>query len=440
MKTSRIKHLAQYPLVRILIVVVATVALLLFIDRQCWWWAGISLVGLCLGIGWLLQLFGTHTRKVIFLLEALENNDNAFRFAEDEGIPTHKTINKLMNRVAKVLYDAKSETIQQEKYYELILSCINTGIVVLNDDGYVYQKNQEALRLLGLNVFTHVRQLSKIDAALMEKTAAISAGENLQILFNNERGTVNLSVRASHITIRGEHLRILALSDINNELDEKEIDSWIRLTRVLTHEIMNSVTPITSLSDTLLTVSDNADEIKKGLQTISSTGKGLLAFVESYRKFTRLPTPQPSLFYLKTFLERMVSLAKHHDKQGSITFKTTITPPDLILYADENLMTQVMTNLLINAIQAIDHQPAALIEVSAHCNSHDEIFIDVSNNGAQIPPDVAEQIFIPFFTTREGGSGIGLSLSRQIMRLSGGSLALVPAQAGYNTTFRLKFR
>lgn len=438
-----IKHILEYPFIRILTVILVTVSFMLLIYIENWLWVCISFVVLCWSISWLLRLYTNQTRKVIFLLEALENNDSGLRFTEDEGNWSNKTINRLINKVAKVLYDAKSETIQQEKYYELILSCINTGIVVLNDFGHVYQKNEEALRLLGLNIFTHVRQLNKIDASLMEKISSVNAGDNLQILFNNERGTVNLSVRTSDITIKGEHLRILALNDINNELDEKEIDSWIRLTRVLTHEIMNSVTPITSLSDTLLSIANDADEeFKNGLQTIRSTGKGLLAFVESYRKFTRIPTPEPSLFYLKTFIERMVELAKHQNACNNIVFHTNITPPDLILYADENLISQVMINLLKNAVQAINNHDKGIIEISAFCNTKDEIFIDVSNNGPQIPQEVAEQIFVPFFTTKKEGSGIGLSLSRQIMRLSGGNLNLISTgnQPDLNTTFRLRFK
>lgn len=337
-----------------------------------------------------------------------------------------------------LLYNVKSETAQQEKYYELILDCINTGVLVLNDNGAIYQKNNEALRLLGLNVLTHIRQLSKVDVTLMQKVEFCRTGEKLQITFNNERGTVNLSIRVSDITIRKEHLRILALSDINSELDEKEIDSWIRLTRVLTHEIMNSVTPITSLSDTLLSLSDTHDEeIRSGLQTISTTGKGLLAFVESYRRFTRIPTPEPSLFYVKAFIDRMVELARHQNTCKNITFHTDISPADLIVYADENLISQVVINLLKNAIQAIGTQADGKIEISARCNDSEEILIEIKNNGPVIPPEIADHIFIPFFTTKEGGSGIGLSISRQIMRLSGGSITLLP---GKETKFVLKFK
>ncbi|MCM0295759.1 GHKL domain-containing protein [Bacteroides fragilis] len=410
----------------------------LFYSNRDFVWMILSLCFLIFSIWWQLSLYRIHTKRVLFMIDALENNDNAIHFPEEKNTPETRDINRALNRVGHILYNVKSETAQQEKYYELILDCINTGVLVLNDNGAIYQKNNEALRLLGLNVLTHIRQLSKVDVTLMQKVEFCRTGEKLQITFNNERGTVNLSIRVSDITIRKEHLRILALSDINSELDEKEIDSWIRLTRVLTHEIMNSVTPITSLSDTLLSLSDTHDEeIRSGLQTISTTGKGLLAFVESYRRFTRIPTPEPSLFYVKAFIDRMVELARHQNTCKNITFHTDISPADLIVYADENLISQVVINLLKNAIQAIGTQADGKIEISARCNDSEEILIEIKNNGPVIPPEIADHIFIPFFTTKEGGSGIGLSISRQIMRLSGGSITLLP---GKETKFVLKFK
>lgn len=406
---------------------------------QSYLWFGVSICLLILSIIWQIRLYRSHVKQVLFMIDALENNDNSFRFPVEKGSLVSKQINSALNRVGQILYNVKAQTAQQEKYYELILDFVSTGLIVLNDNGAVYQKNKEALRLLGLNVFTHVRQLSKVDAVLLEKVENCRAGDKLQVMFHNERGTINLSIRVSDINVHDEHLRILALSDINVELDEKEIDSWIRLTRVLTHEIMNSVTPITSLSDTLLSiVKDTDEEISHGLQTISTTGKGLLSFVESYREFTRIPTPEPSLFYIKAFIERMIELARHQNPCEHITFRTEIVPADLILYADENLISQVVINLLKNAIQAIGNQPDGKINIHAYCNEAEEVWIEIKNNGPVIPAEIAEHIFIPFFTTKEGGSGIGLSISRQIMRLSGGSLILL--QDDKETRFILKFK
>ena len=280
----------------------AITAALSYADRD-FIWMGLSLCLLLFSIWWQLSLYRIHTKRVLFMIDALENNDSAIHFPEEQIMPETREVNRALNRVGRILYNVKSETVQQEKYYELIMDCINTGVLVLNENGAVYQKNNEALRLLGLNVFTHIRQLNKVDIQLMKKIEFCRPGDKIQTIFNNEPGTINLSIRVSGITVREEQLRILAFNDINSELDEKEIDSWIRLTRVLTHEIMNSVTPITSLSETLLSLADTRDEeIRRGLQTISTTGKGLLSFVESYRRFTRIPPPEPSLFYVKAFI------------------------------------------------------------------------------------------------------------------------------------------
>ena len=423
-----------------------------------WWHAGgnprawlIAAIGCTLllpgALYRLWKLYRHSQQRLLFLIQAFENNDSTVHYSETEGNSEVREMNRALNLLNVLKNEVKRNIVQKEKYYELIMDCISSGVLVLNDNRAVYQKNREALRLLGLNVLTHLAQLKQVDVHLAQLLANCRTGDKLHTTFNNERGTVSLSIRVSDILINNEHLRILALNDINSELNEKEIDSWIRLTRVLTHEIMNAVTPITSLSDTLLAMQTDNEEMRNGLQTISTTGKGLLTFVESYRKFTRIPTPAPSLFYVKEFVERMVKLARHQHPNTTVRFHIDIAPDDLILYADESLVGQVLTNLLKNAIQAIeaDETLAAsaaaggkpgIIGIKAYCNETEAVLIEVSNNGLPIAPDVAEHIFIPFFTTKENGSGIGLSISRQIMRLSGGSLTLLP---GPNTTFVLTF-
>lgn len=410
------------------------------ITRQ-WGWFVFILIGWLYAIRLMSALYKRNAQKVAFMFDAIDNSDYAFQYATRGRSSNDKLVSASLNRITQILFQAKAEAIQKEKYYELIMNSVNTGIIVLDDTGNIYQTNNEALRLLGLSVFTHVKQLSRIDDSLQTIIANIRPGDKHQISFVNERGTVNLSIRVSEMTLQEKHVRILAINDINSELDDKEIDSWIRLTRVLTHEIMNSVTPITSLSDTLLSIHEDADsEIRNGLEVISTTGKSLISFVESYRKFTHIPTPEPSLFYVQKFAERMVNLARHHNNFPNITINIGIEPADLIVYADENLITQVVLNLLKNAMQAIgSEQPDGCIELKAYCNPDESVVIEVSNNGPTIPPEEAEHIFVPFFTTKEGGSGIGLSISRQIMRLSGGSIALKSNPAIKKTTFILTF-
>lgn len=387
------------------------------------------------------KLYFLNTQKIAFMFDAINNNDYAFKYATEGHSLDDQLVSDSLNRITQILFQAKAEAIQREKYYELIMNSVKTGIIVIDDNGNIYQCNNGALRLLGISIFTHVKQLGKIDERLEELISTIQPGDKEQISFSNERGKVNLSLRVSEMQLKERHVRIIALNDINNEMDEKEIDSWIRLTRVLTHEIMNSITPITSLSGTLLSLHKQMDEdIRDGLEVISSTGKGLISFVESYRKFTHIPTPQPSLFYVNRFAERMVQLARFHNPCPNIDIKVDIQPDDLILYADENLISQVVLNLLKNAMQAIGTEQAdAWILFKAYSNEEENVIIEISNNGPLIPIEEAEHIFVPFFTTKEKGSGIGLSISRQIMRLSGGSLELKVTPSTRYTTFMLTF-
>lgn len=436
-----LKGLLQNFFLCLFLFTVCTITATHFVYQENWFEFSLGLTGALYFLWRLLKLERRNAQKVAFMFDAIDNSDYAFQYATRGHSSNDKLVNASLNRITRILFEAKADAIQKEKYYELIMNSVNTGIIVLDDTGVIFQTNNEALRLLGLSVFTHIHQLGRIDEGLEQQISAIQPGNKYQISFSNERGVVHLSIRVSEMTLQAKHVRILAINDINSELDDKEIDSWIRLTRVLTHEIMNSITPITSLSDTLLSIHTDAnDEIRNGLEVISTTGKSLISFVESYRKFTHIPTPEPSLFYVLKFVERMAQLARHHNHYPNIEIKIEVQPDDLIVYADENMISQVVLNLLKNAMQAIGLEQAdGLIEIKAYCNEEEAVLIEISNNGPVIPPEEAEHIFIPFFTTKEGGSGIGLSISRQIMRLSGGSITLKSLPASKRTVFTLTF-
>lgn len=425
---------------RLIVLAALVAASTVFVMQHRWIAATTSLLSVAFAFGWSVQLYRRNLRKVSFMFDAVDNNDYAFHYATARHATEERIINESLNRILQILLQAKADAKEREKYYEMIMNSVNTGIVVINEKGFVLQQNSESLRLLGLPVFTHIRQLERIDEKLAERFTDLQPGEKYHLSFRNERGAVNLSIRVSETVLKGERVKLIAMNDIHGEMEDKEVDTWIRLTRVLTHEIMNSVTPITSISSTLLSRHDEMkEELRNGLELISDTGKGLISFVESYRRFTHIPTPQPTLFYVGRFIERMTQLASHHHA-SHIAIQTDIRPDDLILYADEDLIGQVVLNLLKNAIQAIgpDH-PDGQIMVRASCNSNESIVIEISNNGPAIPPEEAEHIFTPFFTTKEGGSGIGLSVARQIMRLSGGSISLKSNAPNHRTTFVLLF-
>ncbi len=380
-------------------------------------------------------------RKLTYLFDSIENGDYAFKFTEYDGSFSDNMLNMSLNRIKDILVHARMETIQREKYYAEILDRVGTGVLVINAKGNVYQINRSALRMFGLPVVTHVNQLSVIDRTVSRTILALKSGEKQQLSFSTERGVSNLSVDASEMIVRDTPLRIIAMNDVHEELDEKENESWIRLIRILTHEIMNSVAPITSISDSLLSEKELIPaSAREGIEVIRTTSRGLVRFVESYRQLTRIPAPNCRPFYLRPFLERMRTLALQGQEESvPVSIEIDVEPADLLLYADEDQIGQVVLNLLKNALQALSGEGQGEIRIEAREAERGAIVVDVSDNGKGMPAEVAENVFVPFFTTKQDGSGIGLSLSRQIMRLHGGSLILKSTRPE-GTVFRLTFQ
>ena len=395
----------------------------------------------------LYRHYRRNIKKVTFLFDAIDNGDFSFSFPTEKRFKEDKILHQSLNRIKLFLQHTREEQMDREKYYEQILNAVDTGILVVDGHDNILQHNQAALRLLDTDVLTHMNQ---VKGKLKDE---------------------HLAKHETQAMLKDKHVRIIALSDVSHELSNQEVDSWIKLIRVLTHEIMNTITPVTSLSETLLTRVTEDKDLKQGLETIHKTGTELLAFVNNYRRFTHVPQPQPALFYVEPFLERMALLCNHE-------VEIEVSPKELLVYADESLLSHVVTNLLKNAVEAFkekgisaernkqdgneqgrnkqdgneqgrnkqecrsaDLQSAAskkaFIRLKAYANVQESIIIDVSNNAGLIPEDVASHIFIPFFTTKPEGSGIGLSLSRQIMRVSGGSLSLHQDKAQGITTFRI---
>ena len=428
------KYLNTFPARLAIVLLMAGICAWLINERN-WLWLFVALPTLGWSIWAFYRLYTYHTRKVAFLLDAIENNDPAVHFYEQVADKDSSQVNVMLNRIARMLQTIKLETMEREKYYELILDFVETGIVVLDDKGVVFQHNRKALELLGLDVFTHVKQLGRVSEEVEKVFREIMPGQRMKVEYTNERGKLTPYFRASSITIQEKPYRIIAMDDISHELDEREIDSWIRLVRVLTHEMMNSLTPVTSLSEMLLSLpgAQKDEELRQGLETIHTTGQGLVNFVMSYRKLTRLPSPEPTLIDVRPFLERMVQLAKHQHPLSRVRITLENVQEDLMTFADESMMTQVMTNLLKNAMHAIGEAPNGEIRLRAYCDAQDVVRIEVANNGPKITPEIAEQMFVPFFTTKEDGSGIGLSLSKQMMRLQGGNVSLLPYRDEWTT-------
>lgn len=389
-----------------------------------------------LSIWRLIAAYRDSIRRVTFMLNAIENDDFTIRFYEKEQQTDNRLLNITLNRIRNIMFATKLRIEERERYYELIMECARTGLVILNDAGSVYQANDEALRLLGLPRMTHIIQLRSLAPELCRTLDGIREGDRRHVTIVNETGEMHLSLSCSEVTLDKRRLRIISMSDINAELQEKEAESWSKLTRILTHEIMNSLAPITSLSDTLLQLEPNPDsDMAHGLDTISTTGKRLLQFVDSFRRFTRIPAPQKMPLELRSLVGQAVLLTGAH---GTPRIEVRIDPDDTMIYADEGLVSQVLVNLLKNAREAVGDRPDGLIGIASRIDAQENVVVEVSDNGPAIPPEAVEHIFTPFFTTKEEGSGIGLSVSRRIMQLHEGSLRLTSNREG-RVTFTLLF-
>ena len=363
---------------------------------------------------WLWRKRRKDEKKTRFLLEAIDNGDYNFRFSQESKNKNDRQMNTYLNKIRDILSHAREEQIEKERFYEYILDSVDTGILLIDEEhGYVRQCNQAARKMLKRTSITYVKQIE----------------DNLR----------RFSTRHSYTILKGKRMLIIGFNDIHGELVNQEIDAWIKLIRVLTHEIMNTITPIISLSTTLLPQSKG--EMKEGLTVINKTSRELISFVENYRKFTHVPQPQPKIFYLKAFLNRQIQLCAtmlSTETDADEIIRLNVRPEKLMVYADETLIARVISNLLKNALEATYNKQRKEIVINAFSDENENVIIDITDNGEKIDPEIAAHVFVPFFTTKRTGNGIGLPLSRQIMRANNGMLELADNDSG-KVTFRLTF-
>ena len=370
-------------------------------------------------------------RKVDYMLDALEDKELNFRFNEQVFIG--RGFNKTLNRLRTIFDKERREINDQERYYGEMLDHVQTGVMVV-DDGMVLYCNRMASLLLGISTISHIRQLNNISPELYNAFRDVSPDNEQRVSFYTERGELRLAVIASETEIHGKSMKIIAFNDISSDMAENEELAWSRLIRVLTHEIMNTVTPIASLSETLSSDISSPD-LQSGLETIASSSRGLIKFVDTYRTLTRVATPVKQAFMLKELVERVINLSAKQIAEANVDCRYIEKSNDILLYADEGQISQILINLIRNAIQA----GATTIDIVGTIETFDAVRIDVVNNGRPISKESQSQIFIPFFSTKPDGTGIGLSLSRQIMRLHNGSIRLLRSD-DRQTIFSLLFK
>ncbi|MBI3110449.1 MAG: GHKL domain-containing protein [Ignavibacteriales bacterium] len=347
---------------------------------------------------------------------------------------------------------ARAEKEEHHQYLQTVVQHIGVGLIAFKPDGEVELINTAAKRLLGINHLKSIRSLEHSNKPLVETLFRLKSGEKGQLKSEVNGELIQFAIYATEFRMREQQYTLVSIQNIRSELEEKEMEAWQKLIRVLTHEIMNSITPISSLASTVNDLlkpvanggdatqlsPESVDDIRGAVQTIEKRSEGLLHFVDAYRNLTRIPKPKFSIFRVSELFAQVEQLMRVQIPEKPVRFTTRVEPESLEVTADSELIEQVLINLLLNAIHAVQGQPNAEIRLTAHLDERGRLSIAVSDNGPGITEEAREKIFIPFFTTKPEGSGIGLSLSKEIMRLHRGTIQ-VSSKPGVETTFRLVF-
>lgn len=391
-------------------------------------------------------------RKLTVFLESIRHSDFVSSFSDHGLGKSFDDLNIAFNEVINEFKKARAAKEEHYNYLQTVVQHVSIAIIVFRKDGKVDMINNAFKRIFRLNNLRYIHELSSIDKNLAEILLHINAGESDLIKVFNEDELLQLAVRATEFRMRGEDFVLVSLQNIHNELEAKEMDSWQKLIRVLTHEIMNSITPIVSLSSTVKGLLIDEEEVKlrddidqddvesarSGLNTIERRSQGLLNFVEIYRNLTRIPKPNFRYFSVRELFDRIETLLQPKIEDRQIDCKCKTIPSQLMLTADPDLIEQVLINLVINSIHAVQDVEKPMIRVLATTTVNHHVNISVTDNGYGIKPDNIEKIFVPFFTSKKEGSGIGLSLSREIMRLHKGNIT-VRSKPDVETVFTLHF-
>lgn len=355
--------------------------------------------------------------KIDFMSDALDSGESAFRYSEDYW--SDRRLNRSLNRLRSIFEAEKSDIRERERYFGIMLDHVQSGVIVIDGDKIDYS-NVIARGFLGMSDISSLRQIERISPELANAFRSASETES-RASFVSERGTVQFSISACTARLHGKDVNIVTFNDITREMENNESESWTRLIRVLTHEIMNTVTPIASLSSALSQNLDayDTEDVRSALGTISSSSEGLISFVQSYRSLTHIAAPVRKAFYLRDLVNDSVTIAQANWPSARVSYHEL--SEDIILYADYGQISQVMNNLIKNAVQA----GASDIDITASIDKRERTVINVANNGEPISETGREQIFVPFYTTKGvSGTGVGLSLCRQIIRLNGGTINL----------------
>jgi nitrogen fixation/metabolism regulation signal transduction histidine kinase len=392
-------------------------------------------------------------RDLSRFLEAIKYEDFSQSFSSLGLGTSFNDLKEAFHEILQKFQRTRTEKEEHYRYLQTVIQHVGIGLVSFRKDGEVGLINKAAGRLFKIPRLRNIKSLEKISEELVDTLFRLNSGEKSLVSIEDNDEKLQLMIHATEFVTHEEKFTLVSVQDLQSELEEKEMEAWQNLIRVLTHEIMNSVTPIASLASTVNdllseTVADHSrfdsiddetvDDIRGAVQTIEKRSEGLLHFVESYRQLTRLPRPNFQIFTVSSLFDRVQQLMDSEITSKQIRLTVIVEPETLELTADPVLIEQVLINLIMNSVQALEGKAGAEIILSSHMNERGRVILQVTDNGPGIMEEVQEKIFIPFFTTKQEGTGIGLSLSRQIMRQHRGAIS-VRSQPDVETVFRLRF-
>ncbi|MBU2492855.1 MAG: GHKL domain-containing protein [Bacteroidetes bacterium] len=398
----------------------------------------------------LIRFIDTTNKELARFILSIKYSDFSQTFT---GMPNDKSFDSLreaFNEVINKFKSTRSEKEENYRYLQTVMQHIGVGLISFDKEGKVELLNNAAKKILNIPYLNNVKSLDKITKGISDTFLTLNSGDKKTIKIIDSDEIVQLILYATEFKMRNTNYTLVSIQNIQTELEEKEMEAWQKLIRVLTHEIMNSITPISSLASTINLMINNHTEgdyvfseeklkdITDAVNTIQKRSEGLIHFVDNYRNLTRIPKPNFQIFPIKELFDRVEKLMKQKLLDQNIKFDCKVFPETLSLTADSEMIEQVLINLIINAMNALSGRGNPEINLSARTNERGKIIIKVTDNGFGIPEDVQEKIFIPFYTTKKDGSGIGLSLSRQIIRAHGGNIR-VSSIPNKETTFTLRF-
>jgi nitrogen fixation/metabolism regulation signal transduction histidine kinase len=380
-------------------------------------------------------------QKLARFLDSIRFADFSSSFTSDSKMGnSFREVNMVFNEVMEVFKQTRAEKEEQMLFLQVIIQHINTGIISFNAEGKIGVINNAAKHLLQIPQFRDISDLGKLSTELLKEVMEIKPGQRISHKVNSN---LHLIIQTTALKMGGQSWTLLSLQNINAELQSNELEAWQNLTKVLRHEIMNSITPISSLVESLRTIldedsyvqkegmlikKDGFQDIQEGLDTISNRSKGLVNFVNAYRDYTNIPIPEKELVRVQDLFENVLNLMKEELKSQSVFVKTELHPKELEIQCDRDQISMILINLIKNASESM--QKLADRQIILRCVSQGDmgIRIEVEDHGPGIVPEALERIFVPFYTTKKTGSGIGLAISRQIMNLHRGSLVVESEQ------------